>query len=105
MPARVPIHDYLRDHNYASFAVGKIYHYRAYRKEHWDEVVWFADDTLPNHVATRRPGPFGYRMFTEEEPTEPFNEKRAESELVDAKGAAWAIEKLAAGAPPGPTDT
>ena len=94
VPARVPVHDYLRDHNYASFAVGKIYHYRAYRKEHWDEVVWFADDTLPNHVANRRPGPFGYRMFTEDEPTEPFNEKRAETELVDAKGAAWAIEKL-----------
>lgn len=94
VPARVPIHDYLREHHYASFAVGKIYHYRGYRKEHWDEVEYYTDDTLPNSVATRRPGPFGYRMFTEEDPTEPFNEKRAESELVDAKGAAWAISKL-----------
>lgn len=94
VPARVPIHDYLREHNYTSLAVGKIYHYRAYRKEHWDDVAYFTDDTLPNSQATRRPPPFPYRTFTENEPTEPFSEKRAESELVDAKGAAWAINQL-----------
>lgn len=94
VPARVPIHDYLREFNYTSLAVGKIYHYRGYKKEHWDDVAYFTDDTLPNSQATRRPGPFGYRAFTEGETTEPFTEKRAEAELVDAKGAAWAIEQI-----------
>ena len=94
IPPGVAIHDYLRKFSYTSLAVGKIYHYRQFRKEDWDEVAYFTDDTLPRAQAKRRPGPFGYRMFTEEDSTEPSNEKRAESELVDAKGAAWCVQKL-----------
>jgi arylsulfatase A-like enzyme len=89
------INDYLRKFGYTSLGAGKIYHYRNYRAEDWDEVVFYGDDTLPNHPATRRPGPFGYRMFTDDEPQEQFNEKRAESALVDARSVSWCIERLA----------
>ncbi len=89
------INDYLRKFGYTSLGAGKIYHYRNYRAEDWDEVIFPADDTLPNHPVTRRPGPFGYRMFTEGEPTEPFDEKRSESQLVDAQSVSWCIARLA----------
>ena len=89
------INDYLRKFGYTSLGAGKIYHYRNYRAEDWDDVVFYGDDTLPNHPATRRPGPFGYRMFTDDEPQEQFNEKRAESALVDARSVSWCIERLA----------
>lgn len=89
------INDYVRQHGYTSLGAGKIYHYRNYRAEEWDEVVFPADDTLPNHPANRRPGPFGYRMFTEGEPTQPFDEKRPESELADTRSVSWCIERLA----------
>jgi arylsulfatase A-like enzyme len=89
------INDYVRKFGYTSLGAGKIYHYRNYRAEDWDEVVFAADDTLPNHSANRRPGPFGYRMFTEGEPQQPFDEQRAESKLVDAQSASWCIEHLA----------
>jgi arylsulfatase A-like enzyme len=89
------INDYLRKFGYTSLGAGKIYHYRNYRAEDWDEVVFPADDTLPNHPANRRPGPFGYRMFTDVEPQKPFDEKRAESALVDAQSVSWCIERLA----------
>ena len=46
---------------------------------------------------TARPGPFGYRMFTEGEPQKPFEEKRAESKLVDAQSVSWCVERLGAG--------
>ena len=88
------LNDYLRKFGYTSLGAGKIYHYRNYRAEDWDKVVFAADDTLPNHEAVRRPGPFGYRMFTEDEPKEPFNEQRAESKLVDAQSVSWCIERL-----------
>lgn len=94
IPRGAAIHDYLRQFGYTSLAVGKIYHYQQFRKEDWDQVAYFRDDTLPRSEAKRRPGQFGYRMFTEGNPAEEFNEKRAESELVDAKGAAWCIERL-----------
>jgi arylsulfatase A-like enzyme len=88
------INDYVRKFGYTSLGAGKIYHYRNYRAEDWDEVVFAADDTLPNHPASRRPGPFGYRMFTEGEPQQPFDEKRPESRLVDAQSVSWCIERL-----------
>jgi arylsulfatase A-like enzyme len=94
IPRGVAINDYVRQFGYTSLGSGKIYHYRQFRKEDWDEVVFDTDDTLPNHPAKRTPGPFGYRMFTENEPSEPFNEKRAESELVDYKSVSWSIAKL-----------
>jgi hypothetical protein len=53
------INDYLRKFGYTSLGAGKIYHYRNYRAEDWDEVVFPTDDTLPKHPANRRPGPFG----------------------------------------------
>jgi arylsulfatase A-like enzyme len=89
------LNDYIRQFGYTSLAAGKIYHYRNYRPEDWDEVVFYGDDTLPMHPAKRRPGPFGYRMFTEGEPQEEFNEKRAESALVDARSVSWCIDHLA----------
>ncbi len=89
------INDYLRKFGYTSLGAGKIYHYRNYRAEDWDEVIFPTDDTLPNHPANRRPGPFGYRMFTEGEPQQPFDEKRPESKLVDAQTVSWCIERLA----------
>ena len=89
------INDYLRKFGYTSLGAGKIYHYRNYRAEDWDEVVFYGDDTLPNHPAKRRPGPFGYRMFTDDDPQEEFNEKRVESALVDARSVSWCIERLA----------
>lgn len=89
------LNDYVRKFGYTSLGAGKIYHYRNYRAEDWDEVVFPTDDTLPNHPANRRPGPFGYRMFTDDEPKQPFDERRAESELVDAKSVSWCIEHLA----------
>ncbi len=88
------INDYLRKFGYVSLGAGKIYHYRNYRAEDWDEVVFFTDDTLPMHPATRSPGPFGYRMFTEGPPQNPFEEQRAESALVDARSVSWCIERL-----------
>lgn len=94
LPRGVCINDYVRKFGYHSLGAGKIYHYRNYRAEDWDKVVFDSDDTLPNHEAKRRPGAFGYRMFTEGKPTEPFNEQRAESELVDAKSVSWCINQL-----------
>jgi arylsulfatase A-like enzyme len=89
------INDYVRQFGYNSLGAGKIYHYRNYRAEDWDQVVFFGDDTLPMHPATRSPGPFGYRMFTEGEPEKPFEEKRAESQLVDAQSVSWCVARLA----------
>ncbi len=89
------LNDYIRKFGYTSYGAGKIYHYRNYRPEDWDLVVFASDDTLPNHPAERRPGPFGYRMFTEGEPDQKFNEKRAESKLVDAQSVSWCIDRLA----------
>ncbi len=94
IPKGVALNDYLRDHGYTTLGAGKIYHYRHYRDEDWDKVVFAQDDTLPNHTAARRPGPFGYRMFTEGKPSEKFNEQRAESKLVDAQTVSWCIEQL-----------
>jgi len=71
------INDYVRKVGYTSLGAGKIYHYRNYRPEEWDQVVFPTDDTLPNHPAERCPVPFGYRMFVEGEPRKPFEEKRA----------------------------
>ncbi len=93
------INDYIRRHGFKSYAAGKVYHYNKYRPEEWDEVFYERDDTLPGPAgknAKRRPGPFGYRMFVEDKPEEPFNEKRAESALVDARSVSWCIEKLGA---------
>jgi arylsulfatase A-like enzyme len=95
IPRGVAINDYLRKFNYTSLGAGKIYHYHAYRPEDWDKVVFFVDDTLPMRPATRRPGPFGYRMFTPDKPTEKFDEQRAENKLVDAQTVSWCIEQLA----------
>lgn len=94
IPRGVAINDYIRKFGYTSLGSGKIYHYHQYREEDWDKVVFYADDTLPNHEAVRRPGPFGYRMFTEDKPQEKFNEQRAESALVDYRSVSWAIEEL-----------
>ncbi len=94
IPRGVAINDYLRKFGYTSLGAGKIYHYRNYRAEDWDKVVFAEDDTLPNHEATRRPGPFGYRMFTEGKPDAEFNEQRAESKLVDAQTVSWCIDQL-----------
>ena len=55
------INDYVRKFGYTSLGAGKIYHYNNYRAEDWDQVVFYGDDTLPNHPATRSPG----RMATE----------------------------------------
>ncbi len=91
------INDYVRKHGFKSYAAGKVYHYNKYRAEDWDEVFYVRDDTLPGPAgknAKRRPGPFGYRMFTEGKPAEPFNEKRAEKTLVDARSVDWCIKKL-----------
>ncbi len=89
------INDYIRTVGYQSLGAGKIYHYRNYRPEEWDKVVFPTDDTLPNHKADRKPGPFGYREFTEGEPQKPFEEKREEHKLVDAQTVAWCKERLA----------
>ncbi|MBA4147803.1 MAG: sulfatase [Verrucomicrobia bacterium] len=94
IPRGVFINDYLRRFGYTSLGAGKIYHYKQYRSEDWDKVDYSTDDTLPRHPANRRPGPFGYRMFTEGKPAEPFNEQRDESELVDYKSVSWCIEQL-----------
>ncbi len=88
------INDYIRKFGYTSLGAGKIYHYRQYRPEEWDQVVFPTDDTLPNHPATRSPGPHGYRMFTEGEPQKPFEEKRAESVLADAQSVSWCVARL-----------
>lgn len=88
------LNDYIRAFGYQSLGAGKIYHYRQYRPEEWDQVVFPADDTLPNHPARRSPGPFGYRMFTEGEPEGPYQEKRAESRLADSRSVAWCIDRL-----------
>jgi arylsulfatase A-like enzyme len=94
LPRGVCLNDYVRKFGYTSLGAGKIYHYRQYREEDWDKVVFYQDDTLPNHGAKRRPGPFGYRMFTEGKPDAEFNEQRAESELVDARSVSWCIDQL-----------
>ncbi len=88
------INDYVRKFGYTSYGAGKIYHYRNYRAEDWDKVVFATDDTLPNHPAERRPGPFGYRMFTDGTPDEKFNEQREEGKLVDTQTVSWCIEQL-----------
>ncbi len=90
----VCINDYVRKHGFASFAAGKIYHYRNYRAEEWDEVFYPRDDTLPMSQADRTPGPFGYRMFTEGKPEAKFQEQRAENVLVDAQSVTWCIDKF-----------
>jgi arylsulfatase A-like enzyme len=56
--------------------------------------VFPGDDTLPGQEANRRPGQFGYRMFTEGETHEPFNEQRLETKLTDAQSVSWCIEQL-----------
>lgn len=94
IPRGVAINDYLRQFGYTTLGAGKIYHYGNFRKEDWDQISYITDDTLPNHEANRRPGPFGYRMFTDDQPAEKFNEQRAESKLVDAQSVSWCIEKL-----------
>ncbi len=94
LPRGVCLNDYVRKFGYTSLGAGKIYHYTQYRAEDWDKVVFYADDTLPNHSANRRPGPFGYRMFTEGKPDAPFNEQRAEKDLVDARSVSWCIDQL-----------
>ena len=91
---RMCINDYVRQFGYTSLGAGKIYHYRNYRPEDWDQVVFYGDDTLPMHPAKRSPGPFGYRMFTEGQPQRPFEEQRAESQLVDYRSVSWCIERL-----------
>jgi arylsulfatase A-like enzyme len=94
LPRGVCLNDYVRQFGYTSLGAGKIYHYHQYREADWDKVVFYGDDTLPNHPAKRRPGPFGYRMFTEDKPDAEFNEQRAESALVDARSVSWCIEQL-----------
>lgn len=94
IPRGVALNDYLRRFGYTSLGSGKIYHYQNFRAEDWDEVSYFRDDTLPNHEAKRRPGPFGYRMFTDGAPEGPFDEQRPESKLVDAQSVSWCIEQL-----------
>ena len=94
LPRGVCLNDYIRQFGYTSLGAGKIYHYRQYREADWDKVVFFDDDTLPMHSANRRPGPFGYRMFTEGKPDAPFNEQRAEKDLVDARSVSWCIDQL-----------
>lgn len=94
IPRGVAINDYIRKFGYTSLGSGKIYHYHQYREEDWDKVVFYGDDTLPMHPAERRPGPFGYRMFTEGKPDQKFNEERSESALVDYRSVSWAIEQL-----------
>lgn len=95
IPAGICLNDYLRGQGFKSLASGKIFHYRNYKPEEWDEVTYFTDDTLPRSVAKRTPGIFGYRMFTEGEPEGEFQEKRAESKLVDYQSVTWCSEKLA----------
>ncbi|MFN7139573.1 MAG: sulfatase [Limisphaerales bacterium] len=94
IPRGMALNDYVRQFGYTSFGAGKIYHYRQFRPGDFDKVSFFTDDTLPNHPAERRPGPFGYRMFTDDAPKEKYNEQRAESELVDYKSVSWCIEQL-----------
>lgn len=89
------INDYLRQFGYNSQGAGKIYHYRNYRAADWDDVVFYGDDTLPMHPAKRSPGPYGYRQFTEGPPQKPFEEQRAETNLVDARSVTWCIDHLA----------
>lgn len=88
------LNDYLRGFGYTSVGAGKIYHYNQFRKEDWDKVDFATDDTLPNHPANRRPGPFGYRMFTEGKPAGRFDEQRDETKLVDYRSVSWCIDQL-----------
>lgn len=94
IPAGRCLNDYVRQHGFTSLGAGKIYHYRNYKPEEWDEVVFPRDDTLPNSVADRTPGPFGYRMFTDAKPAAPFQEQREENILVDAQTVSWCIDQL-----------
>ncbi len=94
IPAGRCLNDYLRHQGFDSLAAGKIYHYRNYKPEEWTEVFYPRDDTLPNTVAERAPGPFGYRMFTDGTPEKPFQERRSEDKLVDAQSVSWCIERL-----------
>ncbi|HPC61685.1 MAG TPA: sulfatase [Verrucomicrobiota bacterium] len=94
IPPKHCLNDYLRQFGFTSLAAGKIYHYRNYKPEEWDEVFYPRDDTLPNSVANRTPGPFGYRMFTSGKPEAPFQEQRAEELLVDAQSVTWCVEQL-----------
>ena len=94
IPRGLCINDYIRQHGFKSYGAGKIYHYRNYRADEWDEVFYVSDDTLPRSVADRCPGPHGYRMFTDGAPQGPYQEQRAESALVDAKSVSWCIDKL-----------
>lgn len=94
IPVGLCINDYIRTVGYQSLGAGKIFHYRNYRPEEWTEVAFPSDDTLPHQPAKRRPGPFGYRMFTEGKPDAPFNEQREEKELVDSQSVQWCTERL-----------
>ncbi|MDO8596430.1 MAG: sulfatase-like hydrolase/transferase, partial [Sulfuricaulis sp.] len=94
IPAGRCFNDYVRQHGFKSLAAGKIYHYRNYKPAEWDEVFYPRDDTLPNSVAERTPGPFGYRMFTDGKPEAPFQEQRSEDKLVDAQSVSWCIDQL-----------
>jgi arylsulfatase A-like enzyme len=94
IPAGRCLNDYIRQHGYTSLAAGKIYHYRNYKPEEWDDVFYPRDDTLPNSVATRTPGPFGYRMFTDGQPEGAFQEQRKEDLLVDAQSVSWCADQL-----------
>ncbi|HVV01154.1 MAG TPA: sulfatase [Verrucomicrobiae bacterium] len=88
------LNDYIRKFGYTSLACGKVYHYRDFRAEDWDQVAYYVDDTLPGRPARRSPGPFGYRMFVAGKPEKPFEVQRPESKLVDYRSVSWAIDRL-----------
>lgn len=94
VPAGRCLNDYLRQQGFQSLAAGKVYHYRNYRAEEWTEVFYPRDDTLPNSVAKRTPGPFPYRMFTEAAPEGDYQEQRGEDQLVDAQTVSWCSDRL-----------
>jgi arylsulfatase A-like enzyme len=90
------INAYIRTGGYRSLGAGKIFHYRNYRTEEWDALDYATDDTLPNHpVGNRKPGPLGYRMFTDGQPSETWEEQREEGALADSRSVKWCAERLA----------
>src|SRR5690606_16056866 len=89
------MNDYFRTVGYQSLGAGKIYHYRNYRPEEWDHVVFPTDDTLPRHRATRKSGRFGYRQCTDGGPQNKFEEQRSEDKLVDSQTVSWCKDRLA----------
>ncbi len=95
IPVGLCINDYVRTGGYQSFGAGKIFHYRNYRLEEWDKLDYSADDTLPNHpVPNRKPGPLGYREFTEGKPEKPWEEQRQENKLADSRSVKWCSERF-----------